>query len=159
MAVIILLLLSTSLFAEELAGRVVGVTDGDTITILDAEKSQFKIRLAGIDAPEKKQPFGQASRKSLSDLIYDRTVIVDWKKQDQYGRIVGKILLDGKDINLEQINLGMAWFYRKYQDELQSSDRLNYLHAEENAQNSAVGIWSEKNPTPPWDFRKSRRNQ
>lgn len=155
--ILFILLFNTSVHAETLHGRVVGIADGDTITVLDNTNTQFKIRLAGIDAPEKKQDFGNASKKSLSDLVYDQQVIIDWTKQDRYGRIVGKVILDNVDINLEQIRKGMAWFYRNYQNELEFDDRLNYLHAEEAAIQNQIGIWSLQSPIPPWDFRKIAR--
>ncbi len=88
---------------------VVHVADGDTITVLDAGKVQHKVRLAGIDAPEKAQPFGQRSRESLEDLVAGRTVIVETHKKDRYGRYVGKVILNSRDVNLEQIRRGMAW--------------------------------------------------
>lgn len=87
-------------------GRIVSVTDGDTVTLLEADKTQHKIRLAGIDAPEKSQPFGRVCKQSLADLIFDRRVAVEVLDVDRYGREVGKITLDGKDINLEQIKAG-----------------------------------------------------
>lgn len=157
---IIILLITLSFgvaTAATLEGRVVGVADGDTITVLDNTNTQFKIRLAGIDAPEKKQDFGNASKKSLSELVYDQQVTVDWHKEDRYGRIVGKVMRDNVDINLEQIKKGMAWFYRNYQNELELDDRLNYLHAEEAAVKNQIGIWSLQSPIPPWDFRKIAR--
>ena len=91
----------TTLQAATLSGRVVGVADGDTITILDSSNTQYKIRLAGIDAPEKKQPFGNVSKKSLSDMVYGKQISVDYNKQDRYGRTVGKVIVDGVDANLE----------------------------------------------------------
>lgn len=145
--------------AEVLIGRVVGVTDGDTITVLDDTNNQYKIRLAGIDAPEKKQAFGNASKKSLSDMVYGKRVDVDWHKQDQYGRIVGKVLINGIDANLEQVNRGMAWFYRKYQNELVLNDRLAYLHAEEYAQKNSIGLWFDAEVMAPWAFRAEKRNK
>lgn len=149
-----LLLFVTSVQAETLTGRVIGVADGDTITILDNTNTQYKIRLAGIDAPEKKQPFGNVSRKSLSDMVYGKQVIVDWNKQDRYGRTVGKVLVNGIDANLEQVKNGLAWFYKKYQNEQPLQDRLDYLHAQEAAENSKLGLWIDKEPIAPWDFRK-----
>ena len=140
--------------ADTLTGRVVGVADGDTITILDQSNTQHKIRLAGIDAPEKRQAFGNVSKKSLSDLVFDKQVTVDWKKLDRYGRTVGKVLLNGQDVNLEQIKLGMAWFYKKYQNELVLDDRLAYLHAQEAAEISKAGLWRENQPLAPWEYRK-----
>ena len=86
--------------ALTIEGRVVGVADGDTITVLDNTNTQHKIRLAGIDAPEKKQPFGNVSKKSLSDLVYGKQVSVDYNKQDRYGRTVGKVMAEGVDANL-----------------------------------------------------------
>lgn len=153
-----LLILSSAVAqAALLEGRVVGVADGDTITILDNTNTQYKIRLAGIDAPEKKQPFGNVSKKSLSDLVYGKQVSVDYSKQDRYGRTVGKVLVNGVDANLEQVKHGFAWFYKKYQNEQPQQDRLDYLHAQEAAELSKVGLWVEPNPVAPWDFRKSKR--
>lgn len=142
--------------AATITGHVVAVADGDTITVLDHTNTQHKIRLAGIDAPEKKQAFGNVSKKSLSDLVYGKQVDVDWQKQDRYGRTVGKVIINGVDANLEQIKRGMAWFYSKYQNELVMDDRLSYLHAHESAQAERVGLWLDKEPMAPWDFRKSR---
>ena len=145
--------------ADTITGKVVGVADGDTITVLDQNNTQFKIRLAGIDAPEKKQAFGNVAKKSLSDLVFDKQVTVDWKKQDRYGRTVGKVLIDGRDINLKQIKLGMAWYYKKYQNELVLDDRLAYLHAQEAAENGKTGLWIDYEPIAPWDFRKKRKSE
>ena len=97
------LLLSWSLFAEELAGRVVRVADGDTITIIDPARTQYKIRLQGIDAPEKGQPFGRASGRFLACLVAGRDVKIQWSKKDKYGRILGTVFLDNRDINLEML--------------------------------------------------------
>lgn len=140
--------------AATLVGQVVGVTDGDTITVLDAGHTQYKIRLAGIDAPEKKQAFGQVSKKSLSDLVYEKVVSVEYSKQDRYGRIVGKVLVNGLDANLEQVKRGMAWFYKKYENEQPLQDRLDYFHAQDLAEMEKVGLWADNGPVAPWDFRK-----
>ena len=125
-------------WAVTLEGRIVGIADGDTITILDASNMQYKIRLAGIDAPEKKQDFGNVSKRSLSDMVFNQQVKVDWDKSDRYGRLVGKVLLNGKDVNLEQIRLGMAWYYRKYKNELVFDDRISYPQAEEDAMKKSL---------------------
>lgn len=95
----------------DITGKVVAVADGDTITVLDSSKMQHKIRLAGIDAPESKQAFGQASKKHLSDLVYDRDVTLDCGKTDKYRREICVVMIDGKDANLAQIEAGMAWWY------------------------------------------------
>lgn len=143
--------------AEELKGRVVHVADGDTITVLDAGKVQHKVRLAGIDAPERAQPFGQRSRESLEDLVAGRTVIVETHKRDRYGRYVGKVIFNSRDVNLEQIRRGMAWFYREYAHEQSAGDRQSYEQAEIDARSSHFGLWAEKAPTAPWDYRRAGR--
>ncbi len=111
--VCLLLALACTANAETITGLVVGIADGDTITVLDADKVQHKIRLAGIDAPEKKQPFGNRSKESLSALAFDKTVNVETSKRDRYGRQIGKVLVNGRDVNLVQVERGMAWFYRR----------------------------------------------
>ncbi|HEY9209979.1 MAG TPA: thermonuclease family protein [Methylotenera sp.] len=145
--------------ADLITGRVVSVTDGDTITILDNTNTQHKIRLAGIDAPEKNQAFGAASKKSLSDLDYGQQVTVEWNKHDRYGRRVGKVIVNGMDINLEQIKRGMAWFYKRYQNELSRQDRISYADAQDYAKQGRLGLWADSNPIPPWDFRKQNKNK
>jgi len=148
-----LLLLALACNAATIEGRVVGVTDGDTITVLDADKVQHKIRLAGIDAPEKKQAFGNRSKESLSDLVFDKTVIVETEKRDRYGRQIGKVLVDGQDVNLVQIERGMAWFYRQYRSEQSANDQRLYEAAEDAARAGRRGLWRDAEPVPPWDFR------
>lgn len=143
--------------AALISGRVVHVADGDTITVLDASKVQHKIRLAGIDAPEKSQAFGQRSRESLAELVANRTVIVETNKKDLYGRHIGKVLVNGQDVNVEQIRRGLAWFYRQYERELSDSDRQSYDRAEGEARDFQRGLWADKQPVPPWDFRASLR--
>ncbi len=104
----------TAAEAATITGRVVGVSDGDTITVLDADRTQHKIRLAGIDAPESKQAFGSRSKQNLSDLVFGKDVAVEWDKRDRYQRTLGVVLVDGHDVNLEQVRAGMAWWYRQY---------------------------------------------
>jgi endonuclease YncB( thermonuclease family) len=105
---VIALLASLQANADTLMGRVVGVADGDTITVLDDTHTQHNIRLSGVDAPEKGQAFGQVSKLSMVDLVARQLVTVEWSKSDRYGRIVGKVMLDGLDINLEQVRRGLA---------------------------------------------------
>jgi endonuclease YncB( thermonuclease family) len=136
---------------------VVKVTDGDNITVLDNTNTQYRIRLQGIDAPERKQAFGNASRKHLASLVAGKTVTVKWGKRDRYGRIVGFIFLDGQDMNLEQIKAGMAWFYRYYQRELSPEDRRRYAKAEDQARTHRLGLWQHKSPMPPWEYRRLYR--
>lgn len=143
--------------AAQISGLVVHVTDGDTITVLDTNNVQHKVRLAGIDAPEKAQAYGRRSRESLAELTTNRSVIVDTNKQDRYGRLVGKVLVDGQDVNIEQVRRGMAWVYRQYARELSDDDRQSYDHAESDARKFQKGLWADKSPMPPWEFRKSER--
>ncbi len=140
--------------AETLSGRVVHVADGDTITVLDASNQQHKIRLSGIDAPERKQAYGKASGKHLADLVAGKPVSVEWSKHDKYQRIVGKVLQNGQDVCLEQIKAGMAWHYKHYEKEQAPEDRVSYAAAEDEARNSRVGLWKDANPMPPWEWRR-----
>ncbi len=154
--VLILFLLASHASANELVGRVVGVADGDTITVLDATNELHKIRLSGIDAPEKRQPFGSVSKQSLSNLLFSQEVMINWQKRDSYGRIVGKVMLNDIDMNLEQIKAGMAWFYRQYQKQLPLKDQADYATAEQEAKANKVGLWIDEAPIPPWRFRRAR---
>ena len=136
---------------DGLVGRVVKVSDGDTITVLDSSKTQHKIRLQGIDAPEKKQAFGNASRKFLAGLVANREVRVAWSKRDRYQRILGTVFVDGKDVNLEMLKAGMAWHYKKY------DSTPAYAQAESEARAAKRGLWQDKNPIEPEAFRKAKR--
>jgi endonuclease YncB( thermonuclease family) len=154
--------------ASVLEGTVVKVADGDTITVLDSSRQQHRIRLAGIDAPEKGQPFGNASRKRLSELVAGKEVRVEFEKYDRYGRIVGKVLVTppdcptcGKtlDVGLAQVTTGMAWWYRYYAHEQSIEDQARYELAEKEAKVRRAGLWQDKNPEPPWDWRRARRGR
>jgi endonuclease YncB( thermonuclease family) len=138
---------------EGLNFKVIAVADGDTITVLGASNNSHRIRLQGIDAPERAQAFGTVSRQHLNDLLFGKAVVLQGDKVDQYGRMVCKVLVDGHDANLEQINAGFAWFYRQYEKELSSEDRDSYSNAESEAHNAKRGLWSEPTPTPPWEYR------
>lgn len=135
-------------------GRVVGISDGDTITVLDRTKVQHKIRLAGIDAPEKGQAFGNASKESLSRLAFDRQVEAHCHKKDRYGREVCKVMRGGTDVNLEQIKAGMARWYREYAKEQSAEDRTAYAAAEGDARAKHVGLWKDSRAVPPWEWRR-----
>lgn len=156
--VLILCLLAFSAFAETLDGYVIKIADGDTLTVLDAANQQHKIRLAGIDAPEKAQPFGDRSKTNLARLVFNKNVQIEWKKRDRYDRIIGKVLINGTDVCLEQVKSGMAWWYRDYAREQSVEDHGNYEHAELMAKLGRVGLWSDKNPIPPWEWRRESRD-
>jgi endonuclease YncB( thermonuclease family) len=143
--------------AQTLNGRVVRIADGDTVTVLDSSNTQHRIRLEGIDAPESHQAFGTQSKKNLSDMIFGKDVTVAYEKTDQYGRLVGKITLEGKDINLEQVKAGMAWHYKEYQREQAPEDRELYAKAEDEARSARRGLWRDPDPVEPSAFRKEEK--
>ena len=140
------------MFSLELIGKVVKVSDGDTITILTSDKTQHKIRLNDIDAPEKKQAFGNKSKDNLSKYIAGKTVTVEYQKKDKYKRILGTIYYNNTDINLQQVKDGYAWVYKKY------SNNKNYYKAEKLARDKRIGLWIDKNPLEPWELRKKKNN-
>ncbi len=139
--------------SAELYGRVVRVSDGDTITIVDAERRRYRVRLAGIDAPERRQAYGKVSKQHLASQVFGRSVIVDWHKEDRYGRLVGKVSIDANDAGLGQLKAGMAWHYKQYANEQSSSDQRAYAAAEVDARRARVGLWRGPEPIPPWEFR------
>jgi endonuclease YncB( thermonuclease family) len=146
-------------FAATLKGEVVGLSDGDTVTVLDAQKTQYKVRLAGIDAPEKRQPFGDRSRQHLASLAFRRQVVIEWHKTDRWGRIVGKVVVDRIDVCLEQVRAGLAWHYLDYAREQSPEDRSAYSEAERVARAKRLGLWRDPQPMAPWDFRRSQRQK
>jgi len=139
--------------AVDISGRVVNIHDGDTITILDSKNKQHRIRLAGIDAPELGQAYGKASRDHLAQLVAGKQVSIEGSKYDRYGRLVGTVLLEGKDQNIEQLRAGLAWHFKKYQNEQTGEERVAYAQEEEIARASKIGLWRDMQPTPPWDWR------
>ena len=145
-----LIILSSYLFSLELIGKVVKVSDGDTVTILTSDKTQHKIRLNDIDAPEKKQAFGNKSKDNLAKYIAGKTVTVEYQKKDKYKRVLGTIYYNNTDINLQQVKDGYAWVYKKY------SNNQTYHKAEKLARDKRVGLWIDKNPLEPWEFRKKK---
>lgn len=158
-------LLVGSAHAADIVGRVVSVADGDTITVLDASHQQFKIRLSGIDAPEKRQAFGERAKQHLADLVFAKTVLVTWDKHDRYGRVIGRVLAPecdqascrySLDAGLEQIRAGVAWHYKQYQRDQALDDRIRYATAEDDARASHRGLWQETDAVPPWEFRHGR---
>lgn len=144
--------------AYELTGRIISIADGDTVTLLDANLQQHKIRLSGIDAPERRQPFGNRSRLHLGALVFGRQVTADCPKTDRYKRAVCRLEVDGVDANLAQIEAGMAWHYKAYAREQPPADRWRYAKAEDRARDARQGLWADRAPMAPWDFRTTRKN-
>jgi len=155
-SVFLLALVCGHAFAATLTGKVVRVVDGDTLVVLSEGDAQHKIRLAGIDAPERGQPYGRTSKSHLSERVAGRFVVVDWQKRDRYARIVGKVVLAGEDVCLEQVEAGLAWHYKRYQAEQTPADREAYAQAEEEAREARRGLWAEPDPVPPWEWRRGR---
>lgn len=154
-----LILIAFAAQAETIAVRVVSVADGDTVTVtvLDESHTQHKIRLAGFDAPEKKQPFGERSKQHLSDLVFNKPVNVEWSKQDRYGCTVGKVMVNGVDANLEQIKSGMVWWYEKYRREQCGPVQDLYSAQKQDAKDRRLGFLIDSSPMPPWNWRKIDR--
>lgn len=140
-----LVLATLSLLAHP--AKVIKISDGDTITVLSG-KEQTKVRLYGIDAPEKKQDYGQRSKQFLASLIAGQVVEVEPKGKDRYKRTLGIIHFKGQDINAQMVLNGYAWAYMKY-------SRI-YVDQERLARENKRGLWQSSNPTPPWEWRKLR---
>jgi endonuclease YncB( thermonuclease family) len=160
------LLCFCSLVHADFTGRVVAVTDGDTIKVLDASDTEYKVRLTGIDAPERGQPFGTASRDHLASMLAGKEVRVESTKNDRYGRVLGKVWVQpadcptcGKTLNANhaQILAGMAWWYRYYAKEQSPEDQGRYESAEDEAKARKWGLWADPNPINPYDWRKSKK--
>ncbi len=145
------LLIAGCLHAETLSGKVVGVHDGDTITLLTKDLKQEKIRLDAIDAPELHQDWGSQAKQALSAKVFGKPATVEYTQHDRYGRIIGKILCDGRDINLEMVKDGMAWHYKQYNKE------KVFARAEDEARAARLGLWAGKNPVAPWEFRRDTK--
>lgn len=152
----LILLYALSADAEELRGKVVHIADGDTVYVL-VERQTYKIRLAGIDAPERKQAYGRVAHQSLSDMVAGRAVIVTTHKSDRYGRKVGVVVSDGHDVGLVQIERGLAWHYKQYAKEQSPKERRAYEDAEQTAKAAQRGLWRDPAPVAPWDWRQSHR--
>ena len=149
LAVLLLLGLAASgpASAENVTGRVVGVHDGDTLTVLTAEKRQVQVRLADIDAPELGQPFGQAAKRELSSLCFNQQAKMQARTVDRYGRAVAVVSCQGRDASRLMVQHGMAWAYRQY------LKRPELLPLEDAAKGSHAGLWAQA-ATPPWEYRK-----
>ena len=138
-------------WATDFTGKVMGVTDGDTITVLHNGRSE-KIRLNGIDCPEKAQAYGHKAKEAASALVFGKDVTVQTHGLDKYGRTIGAVLLpDGTNVNQKLVQDGMCWWYRKYSPEDTTLERL-----ETEARNAKSGLWVDPNPVPPWDWRHKK---
>lgn len=150
MRAFLFLLCVTLAHAASITGKVVGVSDGDTVTVLTSAKESVKVRLHGIDAPESKQAFGARAKEELSTLVFGKIVTVEVKEKDRYGRSVGRVTADGIAVNVELVRRGFAWWYRDY-----AKKDIELSTAEAKARNAKLGLWADKAPVAPWDFRKN----
>ena len=153
--VFLLLLLNwcqnSSAIAQTVTGKVVGIADGDTLTLLTPERTQLKVRLDGIDAPEEGQEFSAASKRALSDLTAGKTVTLQVSGTDRYQRTLGTVFADDQNVNLVMVRAGLAWHYVKY------SDDPDLAAAELAARAESRGLWAGFNPIAPWDYRAIKK--
>ena len=152
--IIALTVISVSLFGEDFTGRVTRVLDGDTIDIMDAKNVTHRIRLYGVDAPEKCQEYGAVASLYLAIVLNNKSVEIISTARDRYGRLIGQVRCSGKDINAELVRNGLAWHYVRY-----APQDVNLKGLEATAKSGAIGLWSSPNPIPPWQFRKSRKKK
>lgn len=151
----LVLVLGSPALAEQWSGKVVKIADGDTITVLKDGHDQVKVRLYGVDAPEKAQPFGARAKQFTGDHVAGKMVVVKVHDRDRYGRTVAEIMMpDGKSLNRELVRAGMAWHYVQYA----KSDR-ELAALEQEARQARRGLWSEPNPMPPWEWRKHAKEK
>ena len=150
---ILCILLTNNIFAGDFTGKVISITDGDTVTVLTDNK-QIKVRLAEIDTPEKNQPYGKNAKKALSDFILGKIVQIKFETIDRYGRTIGKIFLDNQNINKEMVKLGHAWVYIHY-----ARDKTLFA-LEKEARENQLGLWAlpEGERIAPWQWRSGKRS-
>jgi endonuclease YncB( thermonuclease family) len=153
--IILSIVMSTAAFAGEFTGKVIGVADGDTITVLHVNgdtKTPVKVRLAGIDTPEKAQDYGAKAKKALSSQIHGESVKVVYTEKDRYGRTIGDVYWGNHWINYEMVAAGWAWHYKQYSKDKRLAD------AEVTARKGRKGLWADPNePIPPWEYRRALR--
>jgi endonuclease YncB( thermonuclease family) len=160
-----LLSLPLGTLAEILTGRVVRVVDGDIVDVLEDTGTQHEIRLSGIDAPERGQPFGRRSRERMAELVAGKDVEVGWYKRDRWGRLIGQVWVATPECRTEPcpktlnaglalITSGLAWHFKRYAHEQTEEDRERYAFAEEEARARKAGLWRDPDPVPPWEWRR-----
>jgi micrococcal nuclease len=143
---LVLILLPACLLAQ-ICGKVISITDGDTFTMLLGDNTKIKVRLHGIDCPEKSQDFGQVAKQYAADKIFGEQVCIDDKGKDRYGRTIGTVHYGNRILNEDLLSAGLAWHYLKY------DQSIRYSNLEGAAKKSKAGLWSQSNPIAPWDFR------
>lgn len=152
-AALLTAMLASPGFAASTAVRVVSVADGDTLTVRFEDGQRVRVRLQGIDAPERGQAYSQVSRRNLEMLTMGKFITFDTEKIDRHGRTVAVVRVEGNDVCLAQIEAGLAWHFKKYAQEQTPEDRAAYAAAEAIAKAGRRGLWRDDAPIPPWDFR------
>lgn len=150
--IIFMILLPFMAFADESIIKVISIPDGDTLNVINSRNKKIKIRLYGIDAPETKQKYGQASRDYLRQLVKNKKLTYKIRSKDDYGRVVATLYGNNQDLNYEMIKAGWAWHYKHYYKS------KKYADAEKNARNQKKGLWKDKKPQAPWDFRRENKS-
>ncbi len=147
------LLSYTLISGKDLKGRVVSIQDGDTVTLLQGNTT-YKIRLNGIDCPEKKQAFGNVAKQFTANMVFGKQVKVQYTEKDRYGRYLGTVITaDGKNLNKELLKAGLAWHYKQY------SDSVVLAGLEDKARAAKIGLWSDPDSIPPWEFRQRKKEK
>src|SRR5689334_8523815 len=154
-ALLLLTLLCFNVEAATLFGRVVEVNDGDVITVFNLNRP-VRIKLLAVDAPERDQVFGDVAKKHLTELVYDKSVLVEYSGIASDGSLVGRVTLNNVDVGAQMIRDGAAWFDTNNQDRLSASDREIYQQSELAARNEKRGLWQSENPIAPWEFVKAK---
>ena len=154
--IIVFILISTQIFAD-ITGHVSKVIDADTVIVVDISRVSHKVRLLGIDAPERRQYFGEDATQYLTAKVLNKNLTVIGSKKDRYNRLLGKLIHEGKDVNLDLVSSGMAWHYKKYQESQELKDKFLYSNAEIFARKNKLGPWSAPSPIPPWDWRRNNK--
>lgn len=139
--------------------RTISVSDGDTVVVIDRDGTKHRIRIAGIDAPEKGQPYGEAARSHLGELLAGRTAQVEPIKRDPFGRTVANLRIDGADVGLEMVRAGLAWHFVRYAQDQTPAERDAYARAEQQAREDRAGLWRDPAPEAPWAHRDRMRRQ
>ena len=159
LAALLSLLLVTAVLGRgpvAVRGKVVGISDGDTIKVLVAGRVLIKVRVSWIDAPEMRQAFGYRAKQAMSELVFGKNVELRAHTIDLYGRVVAQVFVNGKDAGLEMLRLGLAWVFERYITEASAGIQASYRQAQEEAQARRSGLWADPEPTPPWEYRRQR---
>lgn len=147
--------LAQSATTPALQGQIIRVSDGDSVTLL-SESGTLRIRLAGIDAPESRMPYGREAKAHLAAMVLGKEVQAIVHKKDRYGRTIATLMLNTKDVNLAMLQAGMAWHYKQYVREQTKDQASTYSQSEQLAQTAGRGLWSQADAVPPWAWRQAR---